>query len=320
MEGGTEKKGLQVGTAPVAAGGWWVLPHEWAFGGFLLLMALRLALQAGLDDRHTLEFLAYFLGCVAVLIWAEHRPTPVRWRVRLLWYPAVMGLAFYSMAGAVHTLGIADADALLAGWDLTLLGRPASEYFAAIQTPLATDLMVLAYLFFFYYLIMGPAHYCLHDLRRFRSCFAGLFTLYALGFLGYTLLPAGGPRLTDATAPLIGGTIARWMLPLINAGSNGVDVFPSIHVAASLYLLAFDFRHHRPRFWRLLLPCLALWISTVYLRYHYVVDLLGSLVITAAGLATTWLYERSRLAQAIERQAALALAATPDQTPTATPS
>jgi membrane-associated phospholipid phosphatase len=162
---------------------------------------------------------------------------------------------------------------------------------------------VLAYLFFFYYLIFGPGWYCLYDLPRFRACFAGLFTTYALGFLGYTLLPAGGPYLSmSSLPPLEGGWLTRQMLPVINHGSNGVDVFPSIHCAASLYLLAFDFRHFRQRFWRLLLPCVALWISTVYLRYHYVVDLLGGVVIAAIGLITAWRYERSVLASNIDNQ------------------
>ena len=61
--------------------------------------------------------------------------------------------------------------------------------------------MVAAYLFFFYILIFGPGWYCVHDLARFRACITGLFTTYALGFLGYTILPAGGPHLSMTQLP-----------------------------------------------------------------------------------------------------------------------
>jgi hypothetical protein len=282
---------------------WRVLPHEWAFGGFLGLTALRLAWLAGFVDPHTLAFGAFFLIGIAFALWGNRKPTPLRWRIRLLWYPSVMGLSFFALTTAVPLLKVPMADAMLSQWDRSLLGVAPAEAWSGLHSPWLTDLMVLAYLFFFYYLIFGPGWYCLYDLPRFRACFAGLFTTYALGFLGYTLLPAGGPYLSMRNLPpLDGGWLTQQMLPLINHGSNGVDVFPSIHCAASLYLLAFDFRRYRRRFWRLLLPCVALWISTVYLRYHYVVDLLGGVVIAAVGLGTAWRYERSALARAIDDQ------------------
>lgn len=279
-----------------------VLPHEWAFNALLLSLALRLVSHAGFGDFHALQFAACCGGGIAVGAWAARRPSPARWRLRLLWYPLMMGLTFYSLPAAIRTLGVPPADALLARWDLALLGAPATQYFAVIQTPWLTELMVAAYLFFFYYLVFGPAHYCIGDLPRFRACFAGLFTLYALGFLGYTLLPAGGPHEQAGLPPLPGGRLAHWLLPLVDAGSNQVDVFPSIHAAASLFLLLFDAWYFRARFRLLWLPTAALWLSTVYLRYHYVVDLAAGLALALAALAVARAYERSALAQAIDER------------------
>jgi len=62
-----------------------------------------------------------------------------------------------------------------------------------------------------------------------------------------------------------------------------VDVFPSVHVAASLYLLLFDWQHCRRRFWWVLGPCLVLWWATVYLRFHYFVDLLAGVAVALIG-------------------------------------
>lgn len=282
---------------------WPVLPHEWAFGGFLALTALRLAAAGGLTEWHTLAFAAFTAGCVVAVLGSGWRPGPVAWRIRLLWYPVVMGVSFYTLATAVPLLGVPYADTLLAALDHSLLGLTPAVALSTLHLPWFTDLMVAAYLFFFYILIFGPGWYCMHDLALFRVCFAGLFTTYALGFFGYTVLPAGGPHLSmSALPPLVGGWLTQTMLPMVNQGSNGVDVFPSIHCAASLYLLAFDFQHYRRRFWWLLLPCIALWISTVYLRYHYVVDLLGGLVIALIGMGVARAYERSALARVIEGQ------------------
>ena len=68
-----------------------------------------------------------------------------------------------------------------------------------------------------------------------------------------------------------------------------MDVFPSVHLAASLYLLMFDWRHQRRRFWWFLVPCLILWFSTMYLRFHYFVDELAGV---AAALVGWWMAEK----------------------------
>jgi hypothetical protein len=282
---------------------WRVLPHEWAFGGFLAITAARLAIRVGFSDWHTWAFFAFAFGCVVAVFGSGRSPGPIAWRARLLWYPCVMGLAFYALATAVPLLDVAQADTLLTYLDQAMLGLTPAIALSAIHLPWFTDLMVAAYLFFFYILLFGPGWYCVHDLVRFRACIVGLFTTYALGFMGYTLLPAGGPHLSMShLPPLEGGWLTQTMLPMVNHGSNGVDVFPSIHCAASLYLLTFDFRHYRRRFWWLLLPCIALWISTVYLRYHYVIDLMGGVVIAAIGVSTAYLYERSGMAGEIAMQ------------------
>lgn len=286
---------------------WNVLPHEWAFNGFLLLTLIRLLAHGAVFEQATAGFLAFLLTGIALIAWTEDQPTPTRWRVRLLWYPSVMGLSFYTIPGAVRLLGVTDADALLAPIDESLLGLPAADYFLLIQSPVLTDLMCAGYVFFFVYLIVAPGHYCVKDLRTFRACIVGMFTTYALGFLGYTVLPAGGPyQALHFFSALPTGPLSEMVLPFINRASNGVDVFPSIHAAISLYLLMFDRRHCRWRYELFLLPVLLLWLSTVYLRYHYAVDLVGGAVIAGIGLGVAWLYQRSSLSQTVEQQALVA--------------
>ncbi|MGH7804873.1 MAG: phosphatase PAP2 family protein [Candidatus Binatia bacterium] len=269
-----------------------VLPHEVVFGFFLALIWARLVAQAGPFNPSSLAFLGCLLAPIAVIHWARRRPTPLRWRVRLLLYAPLMGLSFFLLPSAFALLDLPSADARIVGWEHALLG----EMNLAIQPwehPLLTDAMMLAYLFFFYYLVAGPAYYCIHDLGRFRKCFAGLFTVYGLGFIGYMAFPTAGPfRFLDFAEPLRTGWITELAKPVVDAASNGVDAFPSIHVAVSVYLLTFDAWHHRRRFWRMLAPCLALWASTVYLRYHYGVDVLAGMVLAGIGLSVAAGYER----------------------------
>jgi membrane-associated phospholipid phosphatase len=261
-----------------------VLPHEWIFGTYLLLTGLRLFVHGGAARPWAFVFFGCVFAAIGVFFWAERNPTPWHWRVRLLFYPASMGIAFYAMGVAVPLLGNGKVDTLLLGWDRALLGETPAVAWEKWLCPWTADFAMAGYLFFFYYIVVGPGIYCVKNLRLFRKCIVGLFTMYGLAFMGYTVLPAGGPwRWMTFATPLHGPLLLDWVLKPVNDGSNAVDVFPSVHLAASLYLLMFDWQHGRRRFWIYLLPCVVLWWSTMFLRFHYFVDLLGGAVVALAG-------------------------------------
>jgi membrane-associated phospholipid phosphatase len=271
-----------------------VLPHEWVFGAFLLLTGLRLFAHGGAARAWSFVFFGCLMAGVAVFFWAERNLTPWRWRVRLLFYPAAMGVSFYAMGVAVPLLGIPGVDGLLLQWDRSLVGQTPAVACEPWLKPWLEDLAMAGYLFFFYYLIAGPGHYCIRDVRLFRKCIVGLFSIYGLVFMGYTVLPAGGPlRCMSFARPLQGQWVLGWTLQTVNDASNGVDAFPSMHVAATLYLLMFDWQHWRRRFWRVLAPCLLLAFSTVYLRFHYFVDLLAGMAAALFGWWMAMAYEAS---------------------------
>jgi hypothetical protein len=293
-----------------------LLPHECVFGFFLVLTWARLVVRAGPFSPSSLAFLGCLLTSIGVILWAGRRPTPWRWRVRLLLYPALMGVSFYTIPSAIALLKVPHTDALLVRWEHALLCEKINRMMQSWEQPQFTDAMMLAYVFFFYYLIAGPAYYCIRDWPRFRQCFTGLFTVYGLGFIGYTVWPAGGPhRFLEFTQPLAGGWLTRLAKPILDDFSNRVDAFPSIHVAVSLYLLVFDAWHYRRRFWRLLAPCIALWVSTVYLRYHYLVDVFAGMALAGIGIWVAASYERFNLKTLGITQPVKAASATDGATP-----
>ena len=69
-----------------------------------------------------------------------------------------------------------------------------------------------------------------------------------------------------------------------SSGSNKVDVFPSLHCAISAFILFFH-RVHAPNCFRwVLVPTIGLWVATIYLRYHYFVDVLAGFALAAFAL------------------------------------
>jgi membrane-associated phospholipid phosphatase len=91
--------------------------------------------------------------------------------------------------------------------------------------------------------------------------------------------------------PLASGWITDLNARMVLEGSNRIDAFPSLHCAVSAYILFFD-RVHRP--WRFALyatPCVGLWLSTIYLRYHYFIDVIGGFALAALALRVAFTLE-----------------------------
>lgn len=84
--------------------------------------------------------------------------------------------------------------------------------------------------------------------------------------------------------PLAASGLAAAHHAFVLRGTNGIDAFPSLHCALTGYVLFFD-RAHSPRRFRFMLASVALlWVATVYLRYHYIVDVAAGFAVAGAGL------------------------------------
>src|SRR5262249_55000610 len=69
--------------------------------------------------------------------------------------------------------------------------------------------------------------------------------------------------------------------------------FPSLHVGISFIVWLYAWRNSRRLFWILAPLILSLWLSTLYLRYHYLVDcIVGLLLAPLSFLLSNWLFKR----------------------------
>ena len=272
-----------------------LLPHEWVWLAFLLTMWVQLAFAAGWFARDTLVFLTLLVAAGALVRWCGRAPGPGRWRWRLAFYPLAMNVVYGTLKTAGPAIRPCVFDAELQAADRWLFGGDPGLWMQRCVHPALTEFFSGCYLLFFPYLFLAWIYYAVRrELPELQQMFTGFFTVYGVGFFGYMLLPAVGPHLDPGlaahyTVPLVGGPLTRLNAEIVRLGSNHVDAFPSLHCAISSYLLAFDWRHARRRFWVYVVPCAGLWFSTLYLRYHYFTDLVAGFALSAAVL---WLVHR----------------------------
>ena len=167
-----------------------------------------------------------------------------------------------------------DRDAQLLALDRRLFGQTPAVSLQTIQTPALTDAMAVAY---FLHLILPPVvaiAWYVRERRVFREFLLAVLIAGLLGSVGYLAVPAVGPGVAfpELFWEDLRGGLSRSVMDFLDAARAPRDVFPSLHVGISSIVLFYGGR--RGKAWlAVLLPLvLANWFSTVYLRYHYLVD------------------------------------------------
>ncbi len=140
------------------------------------------------------------------------------------------------------------------------------------------DFFSLLYLGLFAWLFLFLFYYSLRKRFCYQGLMLGLMLIYAVGFLGYLLYPAQGPRYAhpEQWLWLQGGWAFKLMNGIVSHMGAKWDVFPSLHAAISIYLLSWQWTQHKPfhRLWAVPLAS-GIWISTLLLGFHYALDLMG---------------------------------------------
>jgi membrane-associated phospholipid phosphatase len=198
------------------------------------------------------------------------------------WFPfLLLSACYFSLySNLILRVNPHTADATLAKIDASILGNQASLLLESLIRPWLTDFLNLIYFSFVFYLPgMALYFYLRKDSRAFRRLMMGYLTLILMGVTSYLLVPAVGPDKFLAerfTHNLQGQTFSHGVDYIMQTARVAHDCFPSLHVGIPL-LLAFYFRDYRrklfiPAMVYVLLMCCA----TIYLRYHYMIDVLAA--------------------------------------------
>ncbi|HXA49293.1 MAG TPA: phosphatase PAP2 family protein [Candidatus Acidoferrum sp.] len=231
----------------------------------------------------------------ALIVYSAKRPNPATWFFRN-WYPLpFVGSCYKEMAFFIPAVRGTDADLALAHLDYRIWGANPTVWLERLHHPVFTEFLQLAYTLFIPAVLWVA--WLLWRQQRY-SQFQYYAFLIALGFLtsyiGYLLVPARGPRflLRDLQHfPLDGLWLFHGMQGILDKlESAHYDCFPSGHT--ELTILAWSgSRMISKRLFRVYFaytPCII--FATVYLRYHYTVDLLAGgatavlLILTAPAL------------------------------------
>jgi hypothetical protein len=192
--------------------------------------------------------------------------------------PILFVILIYESLGDLIQYLQPDVDPQLIQIDFSVFGVQPTLWVERWIVPWLTDVMSLAYLS--YYFIPVVFITVLYSKGRTVELDRSIFVLvfgYYVSFIGYILFPAVGPRyaLTHLySVPLEGSFITHFVRDTLNAlEHNKRDCMPSGHTQIVLIVLYLAYRYEKFLFYLLFPIICTLIASTIYLRYHYVIDL-----------------------------------------------
>jgi membrane-associated phospholipid phosphatase len=201
----------------------------------------------------------------------------------------------HSYTGLIRKVPIDDT---LYNIDVAMFGVEPSVWAGKLANPWLTDYFSFAYsLYFILPMILALALTLRGRRADFRELTTSVVLHMCIGFLCFIIFPAGPPRYY---APLLHGGFdppqlvgAFGLYELSNGAfdsANPVSTnssFPSMHCAIGLMTLLYGWRfgagvsprHPRLFFWICLPLVVSLWLSTIYLRHHWVPDIAAGMTL-----------------------------------------
>jgi membrane-associated phospholipid phosphatase len=215
--------------------------------------------------------------------------------------PFLMCIAVYTnLHDTVRYVNSHDIQAQLAAIEAWIFGGQPVVWAERFITPARTEFFNFFYANF--YLVAPSVVVVLWFSGRkaeARHALLGVILCFYSGYVLYVIFPAAPPRLYFESlglfhVKLTGGPITDFQQALIEMMPNHAAraAFPSLHAAVSAVSLYYAWRYCRWFFPILLAFVIGLLVSTVYLRHHYVVDLIAGVLMLPWVVWVTPRFER----------------------------
>jgi len=253
---------------------------------YQLLMILTIIFNFA-SFQNGFYFLAFHIIVIIFLLWLANAPKNPFLNWFKIWNPVVIiPLNFSELHYLVHSVNPMDYDKALIGYDFSLFGVHPTVWMEKLANLILTEYLQIIYTTFYfipiflaYILIRRKAE---KDVDFF--VFIIVFGFY-LSYIGYFMVPAIGPRFTLnhlQSFPVTGVWLTESIRQTLDTLENiQRDAFPSGHTEMTVLTMYYAWFYSKKYFYVLLVIGLSLIFSTVYLRYHYVVDVIAGVVLAA---------------------------------------
>lgn len=204
--------------------------------------------------------------------------------------------AYFWLAYIIKAVSHARHDHFLYNLDLLLGLDKLDTFVIENQHYIITEVLSFCYLMYFVGLVFSAFYFIYYNQKYRESFSSGFFFVFWVIVLGYIFLPSEGPYFfIPHENSGHHGLFAQLNYFLYDNFANRIDCFPSGHAAESLFILFFCWMSRKKLFIALWSPiCLGIIVSTIYLRFHYVSDIIAGICLAIVGITISYYKLRAK--------------------------
>jgi PAP2 superfamily len=238
-----------------------------------------------------------FLAFLTAIVLVRGRLLKRSWVAALVYRLGIYGVVQVSYFFLKHVLPLVNKTTLdqrLYAFDLTVFKYEPAMAWDRFVNPATTEWF--SFFYFGYFLLMAVHVLPLLFFAR-RKQIVGEFTfamilLFSIGHTLYMVVPGYGPYRAMADMfqhPFPPGPWHELVMNAVHSGGAQMDIFPSLHTGAPTMLALFSYRNRKELPFRYTWPVvtfctLNIIIATMFLRWHYLIDVIAGFSIAVAAV------------------------------------
>lgn len=205
-----------------------------------------------------------------------------------------------------------DWDPVFMRMDFAIFGLNPTQWAFGFENSFLTEFLQLVYAYYYPMIVVfGIELYVWHRYKEFKYTIFILFFSFYISYIIYLLIPANGPRFHlhdffSINSQMPGVFLTEYIRTFLNFGESippGVlnpqdyvqrDAMPSLHTITAFLITYLSWKFRSKSFYFYLPYFICMVVATIYLRYHYVVDILGGMIICVFTIFIGYMVYRKR--------------------------
>lgn len=276
-----------------------LLPIDIVTIGYLLITLLFILFSSSkLNSEWSHIFLrVIIIGLIFWLLIISQSIKNQTWQFFRNFYPLLLFGLFYSETDYLNNVLFENLDPLAERVELWIFGvHPSiifSHYFPQVWF---SELMNFGYFSYYFFIFLLPFWLWIKKQDSFLYVIFAITASFYLYYCFFICFPVAGPQfyLEVSLRSIPNSGIFRGLVRFAEwLGEGPTAAFPSSHVGAMVIMAVLAYKYAKKLFWIYVLFGILICFSTVYIKAHYAIDVIGGIITAPLFLwISKWLYKR----------------------------
>ena len=197
-------------------------------------------------------------------------------------YPLLLTIYFYGETGYYNNIFFNDLDAFFVQLEQAVFGcQPALMFSLNCNSLWFNELMFFSYFSYYFIVFVFPIIVYIKKRNEFERVFFIIIFSFYFYYLFFVIFPVVGPQFyfpTEQAEIAHPGIFGKLVKLFQEMGETPTGAFPSSHVALAWIILLISTRTYKKLIVVIFPLALLICFSTVYIKAHYVVDVIGGII------------------------------------------